>query len=143
MFSQYQCGRANGLNRARSAPLRHAEQAAEPGVAARSLVIWRSTRGGRSFGRGREVVRSDGRPTVDGDLGLSLDGRSRGWVNRWVGRSVGSNSLVVALCPGRSRASRGARIEIAICHWSADLDLSSFRSGPRDERLIMTYRIML
>ena len=99
--------------------------------------------GGRSFGRGREVVRSDGRPTVDGDLGLSLDGRSRGWVNRWVGRSVGSNSLVVALCPGRSRASRGARIEIAICHWSADLDLSSFRSGPRDERLIMTYRIML
>ena len=86
MFSQYQCGRANGLNRARSAPLRHAEQAAEPGVAARSLVIWRSTRGGRSFGRGREVVRSDGRPTVDGDLGLSLDGRSRGWVNRWVGR---------------------------------------------------------
>ena len=87
MFSQYQCGRANGLNRARSAPLRHAEQAAEPGVAARSLVIWRSTRGGRSLGRGREVVRSDGRPTVDGDLGLSLDGRSRGWVNRWVDRS--------------------------------------------------------
>ena len=43
--------------------------------------------GGRSFGRGREVVRSDGRPTVDGDLGLSLDGRSRGWVNRWVDRS--------------------------------------------------------
>ena len=55
--------------------------------------IRRSTRGrakgGRSGVGGRSLARTDGRPTMDGDIGLSLDGRTESWLGQSLGRSLG------------------------------------------------------
>jgi len=84
----------------------------------------------RADERGRMVV-----------FGCRDGGWTRGLVGRSpVGRSVGSHSLVVALCLGRSKGSlvtresctplELARMKIALCHWPLGRWIFIYQIGP-------------